>query len=54
MVLNERMSRPECLDRESYTAGQNFVHTDFVSWRPVGSSGLGCMKETIWSISAFV
>lgn len=43
----EKMSRPECFARESQTVEQNRVQTSLVSRWPLGSCGLGSVKERI-------
>lgn len=43
----ERISRPECLERESQIAEQYLVQTSFVSFFPCGSSGEGSVRARI-------
>jgi hypothetical protein len=54
MERMERISRPECLARESHTAEQKRDHTSLVSFAPPGSLGLGSVRESIWRSSALV
>lgn len=47
----DRMSRPECFDKESQTAEQYLDQTSFVSF---GSSGVGVVRARIWRSSGLV
>ncbi len=49
-----RISRPECLARESQTAEQKRVHVSFVSFVPRGNCGDGSVMEMICISSALV
>jgi hypothetical protein len=54
MDLKVRMSRPECLARESQTAEQKRDHVSFVSFVPPGNCGEGSVREMICMSSALV
>lgn len=50
----ERMSRPECLARESQIAEQYLVQTSLVSFAPWGNGGFGSVRASICISSGLV